>query len=142
MQTKVPSPIDVHVGSQIRMRRKIIGMSQSALGEKLGITFQQVQKYEKGTNRVGASRLQGIANILGVEVSALFNGLAPTCEPDSSSGNDMAGIQAFLTSSDGFALNQAFAKIKNGTVRRRIVALVSSLAQSEIKEAEGTVDDL
>lgn len=142
MQAKVPSPIDVHVGSQIRMRRKMIGMSQSALGEKLGITFQQIQKYEKGTNRVGASRLQGIANILGVEVSALFQGVAPISQPDSALGNDMAGIQTFLSSSDGFALNQAFVKIKDGAVRRRIVALVTSLAKSEMKDVAGEADDL
>lgn len=142
MQTKVPSPIDVYVGSQIRMRRKMIGLSQSALGEKLGITFQQIQKYEKGTNRVGASRLQGIANILGVEVGALFNGVATVGEPDPSRGSDIAGIQAFLSSSDGFALNQAFVNIKDGAVRRRIVALVTSLAQSERKEIAGEADDL
>jgi transcriptional regulator with XRE-family HTH domain len=63
---KQPNPIDIHVGSRIRLRRTMLGMSQEKLGEALGITFQQVQKYEKGTNRVGASRLQNIAAILGV----------------------------------------------------------------------------
>ncbi|TIO04133.1 MAG: helix-turn-helix transcriptional regulator, partial [Mesorhizobium sp.] len=63
---KKPNPIDIHVGSRIRLRRNMLGMSQEKLGENLGITFQQIQKYEKGTNRVGASRLQAIASILSV----------------------------------------------------------------------------
>src|SRR6476646_12124434 len=69
---KKPNPTDIHVGSRIRMRRNMLGMSQEKLGENLGITFQQIQKYEKGTNRVGASRLQAIASILGVPVAFFF----------------------------------------------------------------------
>lgn len=141
MQTRNPSPIDVHVGSQIRMRRKMMGMSQSALGERLGVTFQQVQKYEKGTNRIGASRLQSIANILGVEVSALFSGAAPVIETDPADGGEIAGIQALVSSREGFALNQAFARIKNDAVRRRIVALAKSLAEAS-NEATAQDDDL
>src|SRR2546423_13379469 len=71
---KIPNPIDKHVGSRVRMRRVLIGMSQEKLGEALGLTFQQVQKYEKGTNRIGASRLQQISIILGVPVSFFFDG--------------------------------------------------------------------
>ena len=70
---KKPNPIDIHVGSRIRLRRTMLGMSQEKLGESLGITFQQIQKYEKGTNRVGASRLQNIASILNVPVSFFFD---------------------------------------------------------------------
>ncbi len=74
MQKKIPNPIDRHVGSRVRMRRMLIGMSQEKLGESLGLTFQQVQKYEKGTNRIGASRLQQIAMVLGVPVEFFFDG--------------------------------------------------------------------
>src|SRR5216684_3293407 len=73
--TKSPNPIDRHVGTRVRMRRMMLGMSQTALGDALGITFQQVQKYEKGTNRIGASRLQHLSHILGVRVAFFFEGL-------------------------------------------------------------------
>src|SRR6478735_1360147 len=88
---KKPNPIDIHVGSRIRLRRTMLGMSQEKLGESLGITFQQIQKYEKGTNRVGASRLQNISSILNVPVSFFFedapgeqSGQAGTAEASSS----------------------------------------------------------
>lgn len=134
MQAKLPSPIDVHVGAQIRMRRKSLGMSQSALAGRLGITFQQVQKYEKGANRVGASRLQAIASVLGVDVSSLF----ANATPDGGAGNPAFGtinaMQTFVASNEGFSLNQAFARIKSTSVRRSIVALVTSLAATETAE--------
>lgn len=117
MQAKLPSPIDVHVGAQIRMRRKSLGMSQSALAGRLGITFQQVQKYEKGANRVGASRLQAIASILGVEVSSLF----ANATPDGGEANPALGsinaMQTFVASNEGFSLNQAFSRIRSAAVR-------------------------
>lgn len=75
MKKKTPNPVDVHVGSRVRARRMMIGMSQEALGEKLDLSFQQVQKYEKGTNRIGSSRLWHIANILQVPVESFFEGL-------------------------------------------------------------------
>ena len=87
MTKKAPNPIDKHVGSRVRMRRMMIGMSQEKLGEKLGITFQQIQKYEKGTNRVGASRLQQIATSLSVPPSFFFEG-APV--PDGADINEKA----------------------------------------------------
>ena len=74
MAKKAPNPIDRHVGSRVRMRRMMLSMSQEKLGDALGLTFQQVQKYEKGTNRIGASRLQQIAHILQVPVSFFFEG--------------------------------------------------------------------
>ena len=74
MSIKAPNPVDKYVGSRVRMRRIMLGMSQEKLGEALGLTFQQIQKYEKGTNRVGASRLQQISEILQVPVSFLFDG--------------------------------------------------------------------
>src|ERR1700674_5845773 len=89
MIKKVPNPIDKHVGSRVRMRRMMIGMSQEKLGEKLGITFQQIQKYEKGTNRIGASRLQQIATVLSVPVG-FFCDAAPIC-PSTGTGMSMPG---------------------------------------------------
>ncbi|MEI3805209.1 helix-turn-helix transcriptional regulator [Agrobacterium sp. CCNWLW32] len=134
MQAKLPSPIDVHVGAQIRMRRKSLGMSQSALAGRLGITFQQVQKYEKGANRVGASRLQAIASILGVEVSSLFANATPDGDPSNPALGTINAMQTFVASNEGFSLNQAFSRIKSAAVRRSIVALVTSLAATEAAE--------
>lgn len=130
MKPKMPSPIDAHVGSQIRFHRKTIGMSQTALAERLGITFQQVQKYEKGTNRVGASRLQGIASILGIKINLLFPSRLGVAEEEAPAAADSRELEAFLLSSEGFALNHAFAQIKNANVRRRVVALVCAFAAS------------
>lgn len=133
---KQPNPIDVHVGSRIRLRRTMLGMSQEKLGENLGITFQQVQKYEKGTNRVGASRLQNIAAILNVTVSFFFE------DAPGDQGVLEGGLQEsqsnfvvnFLSSSEGLQLNRAFVKIKDQKVRRRIIDLVKTLAQDDIDE--------
>ena len=93
MSTKAPNPVDKYVGSRVRMRRIMLGMSQEKLGEALGLTFQQVQKYEKGTNRVGASRLQQISEILQVPVSFLFEG-GPSGVPGPDAGQRAAGALA------------------------------------------------
>lgn len=136
MTKKSPNPIDRHVGSRVRMRRMMINMSQEKLGEKLGITFQQIQKYEKGTNRVGASRLQQIATVLGVPVSFFFEG-APV--PDSSASgfsesSSPAYVSDFLATSDGLALTKSFMKVKDPKVRRRIVDLVEAMVAEESKK--------
>ncbi|MBP1871065.1 hypothetical protein LPJGGPFB_00788 [Ensifer adhaerens] len=127
---KKPNPIDIHVGSRIRLRRTMLGMSQEKLGESLGITFQQIQKYEKGTNRVGASRLQNISGILNVPVSFFFED-APG-ENTSASGLAEASssnyVVDFLSSSEGLQLNRAFVKITDPKVRRKLVDLVKALA--------------
>lgn len=129
MIKKIPNPIDKHVGSRVRMRRMMLSMSQEKLGDALHLTFQQVQKYEKGTNRIGASRLQQISHILQVPVSFFFEG-APT--PDGMTGMSEAPSPAyvadFLSSSDGLALTKAFMRIKHPNVRRRIVDLVEAVA--------------
>jgi transcriptional regulator with XRE-family HTH domain len=134
MTKKSPNPIDKHVGSRVRMRRMMIGMSQEKLGEKLGITFQQIQKYEKGTNRVGASRLQQIATSLSVPPSFFFEG-APIPDATETSGfsvpSSPAYVSDFLATSDGLALTKAFMKIKDAKVRRRIVDLVESMVVDE-----------
>jgi transcriptional regulator with XRE-family HTH domain len=131
MAKKTPNPIDKHVGSRVRMRRMMLNMSQEKLGDALGLTFQQVQKYEKGTNRIGASRLQQIAGILQVPVSFFFEG-APHEGGGRSGGMGEAPSPAyvsdFLATSDGLALVKAFTKIKSSKMRRRVVDLVEQIA--------------
>ncbi|HXD46236.1 MAG TPA: helix-turn-helix transcriptional regulator [Pseudolabrys sp.] len=136
MAKKAPNPIDKHVGSRVRMRRMMLSMSQEKLGDALGLTFQQVQKYEKGTNRIGASRLQQIAHILQVPVSFFFEG-APA-SPSGGGGHGGMGeapspayVSDFLATSDGLSLTKSFMRIKNSKLRRRIVDLVEQIAGEE-----------
>jgi transcriptional regulator with XRE-family HTH domain len=128
---KKPNPTDIHVGSRVRLRRNMLGMSQEKLGENLGITFQQIQKYEKGTNRVGASRLQAIANILGVPVAFFFEDL-PGQETAGNRGfaedSSTAFAIEFCTSAEGLQLNRAFVRIADVKVRRKIIELVKTLS--------------
>ena len=130
MPQKVPNPIDKHVGSRVRMRRMMLGMSQEKLGDALGLTFQQIQKYEKGSNRIGASRLQQISLILQVPVSFFFEGAPPP--PGRETGFEDAPSPAyvtdFLATSDGLTLVKAFMRIPNSKLRRRIVELVEEMA--------------
>ncbi|WDZ79484.1 helix-turn-helix transcriptional regulator (plasmid) [Ensifer adhaerens] len=137
MNTKAPSQIDVFVGSRVRMRRLMAGLSQEKLADGLGITFQQVQKYEKGTNRIGASRLQAIADILGVHPSFFFQ------EGDDASARTGAGdttrepseISSFVSSKEGIALNRAFLKITDPVLRKKIISLVAAVAQTPETES-------
>jgi transcriptional regulator with XRE-family HTH domain len=127
-----PNPIDIHVGSRVRFRRMLLGMSQEKLGEKLGLTFQQVQKYEKGINRIGASRLFDLAQVLGVSVQFFYEE-APSSEPQHTPEGfaekpDEHSIVEFLRSRDGLELNRAFVRISDAKARRAIVELVRSLA--------------
>ena len=130
---KKPNPIDIHVGSRVRLRRTMQGMSQEKLGEGLGITFQQIQKYEKGANRIGASRLQNISTVLGTPISFFFED-APGSGGESADADGMNEAKStnyvvdFLSSSEGLQLNRAFVKIENASVRRKIVDLVKSIA--------------
>jgi transcriptional regulator with XRE-family HTH domain len=128
---KKPNPIDVHVGSRIRLRRNMMDMSQEKLGEMLGITFQQIQKYEKGVNRVGASRLQAIASILNVPPAFFFED-APGMDNAPNGGfaeeSGVNYIVDFLSSSEGLRLNRSFVRISDTNVRKKIVDLVESLA--------------
>ncbi len=133
MSTKAPDPVDKYVGSRVRMRRIMLGMSQEKLGEALGLTFQQVQKYEKGTNRVGASRLQRISEILQVPVSFLFDGGpsgAVNADGFSEAGSP-AYVSDFLATSEGLALTRAFTRITDAKMRRSIVELVEQIAARE-----------
>ena len=138
---KVPNPIDKHVGSRVRMRRVLLGMSQEKLGEALGLTFQQVQKYEKGTNRIGASRLQQISKSLNVPPAYFFEG-APSfdeakADPILHSAAAEAGsayVVEFISTMEGLHLNRSFARIKDAKVRKRIVDLVTAIAGDEESE--------
>ena len=129
MPQKSPNPTDKHVGGRVRMRRMMLGMSQTELGNSIGLTFQQVQKYEKGTNRIGAGRLQQIARILKVPVGFFFEG-SPR-EGGAASETDQAPLPSyvndFLATSDGLALTKAFMQIKDANLRRRIVSLVQEI---------------
>jgi transcriptional regulator with XRE-family HTH domain len=130
---KSPNPIDKHVGSRVRMRRILIGMSQERLGGALGLTFQQVQKYEKGTNRIGASRLQQIAGVLNVPPAFFFEDMPATSGAgESSFAEEGAGfVVDFLSTSEGLMLNKAFVRIKEARVRKKIIDLVTALAQDD-----------
>ena len=127
---KTPNPTDKHVGSRVRMRRMMLGMSQEKLGDALSLTFQQVQKYEKGTNRIGASRLQQIAHFLQVPVSFFFEGAPdlPAGPPCMTGAPSPSYVSDFLATSDGLALTKAFMRIEDSKLRRRIVDLVSQIA--------------
>jgi transcriptional regulator with XRE-family HTH domain len=123
-------PIDKHVGSRVRMRRMMLGMSQTTLGNALGLTFQQVQKYEKGTTRLSAGKLQQSAHTLQVPVTFFFEG-APVVPgtPKAKDASPMPDyVSEFLATSDGLALTKAFRLIKNKKLRRRIVDLVEGIA--------------
>jgi transcriptional regulator with XRE-family HTH domain len=125
VNAKTPSPIDIHVGSRLRKRRRMLGMSQATMGERLGLTFQQVQKYEKGMNRIGASRLQQAADILGVTVPYFFEG---SDEGPYKGALSPSYIDDFVSSSEGLRLAKAFMRIPRSSVRLRVVALVNELA--------------
>ena len=134
MEKKAANPIDKHVGGRIRMRRKMLGMTQGTLGDGLGLTFQQVQKYEKGTNRIGAGRLQHISHLLQVPVPFFFEG-APNLPGQSwglGSAPSPAYVSDFLASTEGLALTKAFMRIKEQAMRRCIVDLVEKIVQTRL----------
>jgi transcriptional regulator with XRE-family HTH domain len=127
---KSPNPTDKHVGNRVRERRLVIGMSQLKLAEAVGLTFQQIQKYEKGTNRVSSSRLQQFANILNVPVSFFFEGgpNAPSQRKTKAVDPLISDVSEFISSSDGLALIKAFLKIKDTKLRRGITNFVEQIA--------------
>src|SRR5690349_19188534 len=134
---KAPNPTDKHVGSRVRMRRMMLGMSQEKLGDSLGLTFQQIQKYEKGSNRIGASRLQQISHILQVPVAFFFEG-APNLHGSTDRMKEAPSpsyVSEFLATPEGLALTKAFMRITEPKLRRRIVDVVAEIA-SECNEGE------
>ncbi len=128
------NPIDAHVGSRVRMRRMLLGLSQEKLGELLGLTFQQVQKYEKGANRIGASRLFDLSHVLGVPVQFFYDEAPAAITDAHTAATGMAErasepyVADVLSSRDSIELNKAFARISDARVRRAVVELVKSLA--------------
>ncbi len=137
MPKKQASPIDVQVGNRVRLRRMLIGMSQERLGELLGLTFQQVQKYEKGVNRIGAGRLFEISHILGMQIQDFFEGLS-TLLPNAATGlaepPAAPPVMDLLSTPEGMQLGLAFMKIKDPRARKRILELVKGTAEDEPKE--------
>ena len=134
MAGKKPNPVDAHVGSRVRLRRMLLGMSQERLGESMGLTFQQVQKYEKGVNRIGASRLFQISKILDVPVQFFFEEAPHVGDGSPARGMAEADsetlILEFLNSREGLELNRAFVKIADPKVRKSVVDLVRALSAS------------
>jgi len=131
-EPRSPNPIDLQVGARVRLRRKWVNMSQEQLAAGLGITFQQVQKYERGANRISASRLYEIAGVLGVSVSYFFEdlpdpaGAAP--DPASAAGRV---LNALLESPEGLEMAQAFSRVGQARVRRQVLALVRAVAMAD-----------
>lgn len=141
-QGRKPNPMDVHVGSRVRLRRMVIGMSQEKLGEQMGLTFQQIQKYEKGTNRIGASRLFQLSRIMDVPVQFFFedapfdvSGRESQAHGGFNESRTEAYLLDFLNSRDGLELNKAFVKITDPKVRKRVVELVRALSDDVALEA-------
>jgi transcriptional regulator with XRE-family HTH domain len=134
---RAPNPVDLHVGARIRMRRKLLGVSQERLAEQLGLTFQQVQKYERGANRVSASKLYEIARALQTSVAYFFEGLAETdggSAPGALDGGSEFMHELVMTP-EGLELAALFPKLKRGRVRRRVLDLVKALAEDEEEAA-------
>ena len=129
MAKKSPNPVDEHVGQRVRFQRMILGMSQDKLGEALGLTFQQVQKYEKGANRIGASRLWAISKTLGVPVNFFFEGLTESQAAGFAEGAESWGGE-FVASAEGMQLCRFFSAIEQPQVRKRLLDLVKSLAET------------
>jgi transcriptional regulator with XRE-family HTH domain len=131
-----PNPMDIHVGSRVRLRRMLLGISQEKLGKRLGLTFQQVQKYEKGVNRIGASRLFDLATVLDVPIQYFYED-APSgaarisSAPGFSEAPADGPIMEFLASREGLELNKAFARIQDPKARRAVIDLVRALAGIE-----------
>ena len=131
--TANPDPVDIHVGSRVRLRRTLLGMSQEKLGEALNLTFQQVQKYERGTNRIGSSRLYHLSKILDVPVSFFFDDMPP----DVSHANQPQGLaegeqesfdQDDLSRRETLELIRAYYRIQDPSIRKRVFELVKAVA--------------
>lgn len=135
MPKKQANPVDAHVGHRVRLQRMLVGMSQERLGELLGLTFQQVQKYEKGVNRIGAGRLFELSGILGVPVSFFYEDIHPRGTGELAETEVASPIMEFVSSGEGLQLSLAFMRIKDTKVRRKILDLVRSLAdETETEE--------
>jgi len=133
---KTPNPIDIYVGGRVRMQRMLIGMSQEKLGEALGLTFQQVQKYEKGANRIGASRLFQISRVLGMPVEFFYDGLQidELHETAGDETSDASFDVDMLSTAEAIQLNSAFFSIRDPKLRKRVLDLVKALGNADDTE--------
>ena len=133
---KQANPIDAQVGNRVRIRRMLIGMSQERLGDLLGLTFQQVQKYEKGVNRIGAGRLFEVSRILGVPIDFFYEGVSGETQGAGGFAEPEGAppVMEFVSSGEGMQLSLAFMRIKDPRVRKRVLDLVKSLAENETDE--------
>ena len=134
MPKKQANPTDVLVGNRVRIRRMLIGMSQERLGELLSLTFQQVQKYEKGVNRIGAGRLFDVSRILGVPIDYFYEGVAAQLGQPGFAEEGAPPVMEFVSSGEGMQLSLAFMKIKDAKVRKRVLDLVKSLAEEQAEK--------
>jgi transcriptional regulator with XRE-family HTH domain len=132
---KVANIVDIHVGGKVRLRRTMLGMSQEKLGAALGVTFQQVQKYEKGTNRVGASRLQAIATTLHVPVSYFFEDVGDGSAGETA-GTDERIVRETMLSREGITLMRCLAAIRSPSVKTKLISLAKALAADRPDEDE------
>lgn len=140
MIKKTPNPIDIFVGSRVRLRRLMVGMSQEALADRLGVTFQQVQKYEKGTNRISASRLQAISDVFRVPPSFFFQD-DESAVPTAGVAHETGDVSTFVSSKEGLDLNRAFLKIGDSSVRKSIIALATALSKASGEQAGERADN-
>jgi len=138
-----PRPVDAHVGSRVRLRRTMLGMSQEKLGNAIGLTFQQVQKYERGTNRIGSSRLYELSKVLDVPVSFFFDDMPPEIEatvgvhkPINFGDNGPEYEADTLAKRETLELVRAYYKIRNAKVRKRIFELTKAVARAEEEPIE------
>ena len=133
-----PNPVDLHVGLRIRLRRKELGVSQEKLADSIGLTFQQVQKYERAANRVSASKLWDMARALQTSISYFFDGLGDTARNAPASNDGPSPAHAFLMTAEGLELAAVFPKIRRARVRRRILDLVRTMVEEDEGEVEAT----
>ena len=131
-----PNPVDVHVGSRVRLRRTLLGLSQEKLGEAVGLTFQQIQKYERGANRIGASRMYDLSHVLDVPVAFFFEEMPDEIKKRDDTPSDSLGVHTLeeadkdpLTRRETLELVRAYYKVGNGAVRKRVFELIKSLAK-------------
>lgn len=135
-----PNPIDVHVGSRVRLRRTLLGMSQEKLGEAIGLTFQQVQKYERGSNRIGASRLFDLARVLDVSVGFFFDDMSEDVaarSPGQSKGSPAEAVEVGrspMAKRETLELVRAYYKIHDAAVRKRLFEMVKALGANSAEE--------
>ncbi len=135
-ESGTPHPVDVHVGRRLRLKRTFLGMSQEAVGKQIGVTFQQIQKYERGINRMGASRLYDFAKALGVPVSYFFEGFGDYAIDDTNmlmaaEPNAPAFEHEQLNNRETLEVMRAYSRIKNPALRKRVVELIKAMAAED-----------